>query len=49
MFEFLEGLPGATRDKVQRFMATGMFLNVAAATNMRSAMSDDDWARRCLP
>lgn len=49
MFEFLEGLPGATPERVHQFMATGMFLNVAAATNMRSAMKDEVWARRCLP
>ena len=49
MFEFLEGLPGATPEKVHQFTATGMFLNVAAATNMRSAMREDQWARRCLP
>ena len=49
MFEFLEGLPGATPEKVHHFMATGMFLNVAAATDMRSAMSPKQWERRCLP
>mgnify|MGYP003623085054 CR=1 FL=1 len=49
MFEFLEGLPGSTPEKVHSFMASGMFLNVAAATDMRSAMSQKQWARRCLP
>jgi AcrR family transcriptional regulator len=48
MFEFLEGLPGATPEKIHSFVTKGMFLNVAAATNMRSAMTDDEWARRCL-
>jgi AcrR family transcriptional regulator len=48
MFEFLEGLPGATPEKIHNFVTKGMFLNVAAATNMRSAMTDDEWARRCL-
>ena len=48
MFEFLEGLPGATPEKIHSFITKGMFLNVAAATNMRSAMTDDEWARRCL-
>jgi AcrR family transcriptional regulator len=48
MFEFLEGLPGATPEKIHSFVTKGMFLNVAAATNMRSAMTDGEWARRCL-
>ena len=48
MFEFLEGLPGATPEKINSFITKGMFLNVAAATNMRSAMTDEEWARRCL-
>ncbi|MDP9324976.1 MAG: TetR/AcrR family transcriptional regulator [Candidatus Dormibacteraeota bacterium] len=48
MYQFLEGLPGATPETVSHFMTCGMFLNVAAATNMRSAMTDEQWARRWL-
>jgi len=29
-------------------MAKGMFLNVAATTNMKSGMSGAKWARRCF-
>lgn len=47
LYEFLEGLPGATPERVHRFVASGMFLNVATATGMRSAMSDEEWGRRC--
>jgi AcrR family transcriptional regulator len=48
MYEFLEGLPEATADKVSQFMFCGMFLNVAAVTNMRSAMTQEEWSRRGL-
>jgi AcrR family transcriptional regulator len=48
MYEFLEGLPGATPEQVSKFMFCGMFLNVAAVTNMRSAMTEEEWARRGL-
>ncbi len=46
MYEFLESLPGATPEKVSQFMTCGMFLNVAAATNMRGAMTEKEWSRR---
>jgi AcrR family transcriptional regulator len=48
MYEFLESLPGATPEKVSQFMSKGMFLNVAAATNMRAGMTDAEWSRRCV-
>lgn len=47
MYEFLEALPDANPEKVQQFMARGMFLNVAAATDMQSAMTEEQWTRRC--
>jgi hypothetical protein len=46
MYQFLESLPGATPEKVSQFMARGMFLNVAAATDMRAGMTDTEWDRR---
>jgi AcrR family transcriptional regulator len=48
MYEFLEALPGATPEQVSQFMYCGMFLNVAAVTNMRSAMTEEEWSRRGL-
>ena len=48
MYEFLEALPGATPEQVSQFMFCGMFLNVAAVTNMRSAMTEEEWSRRSL-
>lgn len=48
MFSFIEALPGATPERVHQFVSTGMLLNVSAATDMRSAMTEAEWARRCL-
>jgi AcrR family transcriptional regulator len=48
MYEFLEGLPSATPEKVSQFMYCGMFLNVAAVTDMRLAMTEEEWSRRGL-
>ena len=48
LFSFLEELPGATPERVHQFVSSGMLLNVAAATNMRSAMTEAEWERRCL-
>jgi AcrR family transcriptional regulator len=48
MFKFLEALPGGTPERVHQFVSTGMLLNVSAATDMRSAMTDEEWVRRCL-
>ena len=48
LFTFLEALPGATPERVHHFVSSGMLLNVAAATNMHSAMTDEEWLRRCL-
>lgn len=48
MYEFLEALPGSTPERVSQFMFCGMFLNVAAVSNMRSAMTEEEWSRRGL-
>jgi AcrR family transcriptional regulator len=48
LYKFIEALPGGTPERVHLFVASGMFLNVATATDMRSAMSDEEWGRRCL-
>lgn len=48
MYTFLEGLPGGTPERVHHFVSSGMLLNVSAATDMRSAMTDEAWARRCI-
>lgn len=48
IFTFLEGLPGGTPERVHHFVSSGMLLNVSAATDMRTAMSEADWLRRCL-
>lgn len=48
MFKFIESLPGASAERVHHFVSAGMLLNVSAATDMRSVMSDDEWLRRCL-
>jgi AcrR family transcriptional regulator len=48
LYDFLEGLPGATPERVHNFVASGMFLNVATVTAMHTAMSEGDWSRRCF-
>lgn len=48
MFTYIESLPGASPDRVHRFVSSGMLLNVSAATDMRSVMTEDEWLRRCL-
>lgn len=48
MVDFLHALPGATDQCVSDFLATGMFLNVAAAIDLFAIAGSSDWARRCL-